>query len=235
MAGYDFKDEEQVREYLKNLYTEYKFGCYGEKKPEVCHLLGDYNEAIKKDFKQAASIYEKNCNNLDYGRSCAKLGGWKLIGKGCKKNIVEAFQYMKKGCDFGDGIGCTNAGIVSITNVDVNRENKQAVIQSGINMLSKGCVESKNEKACYFLTGLFINGIDGIVEKSPLEAYKYSLLACEYGVPNACMYISRLHELGEGVEKNPKLAETFRLRYRDLEQQYRQLQPTIEFGQGIEP
>lgn len=34
MAGYDLKNEEDVKLYIQNLYTEYKFGCYGEKKPE---------------------------------------------------------------------------------------------------------------------------------------------------------------------------------------------------------
>lgn len=34
MAGYNFKDEADVQLFLKNLYTEYQFGCYGEKKGE---------------------------------------------------------------------------------------------------------------------------------------------------------------------------------------------------------
>lgn len=34
MAGYNFKDEKEVQEYLKNLYIEYQFGCLSEKKPE---------------------------------------------------------------------------------------------------------------------------------------------------------------------------------------------------------
>ena len=47
----------------------------------VCHLLGDYHESLNKDFEKAADIYKNNCDNLDYGRSCAKFGGYKLIGK----------------------------------------------------------------------------------------------------------------------------------------------------------
>ena len=34
MAGYNFKDEKEVQEYLKNLHIEYQFGCLSEKKPE---------------------------------------------------------------------------------------------------------------------------------------------------------------------------------------------------------
>ena len=54
----------QVKEYLENLGVEYRFenkylptsakdyrfGCYHEKDPAACHLLGDYWEGIKKDF-----------------------------------------------------------------------------------------------------------------------------------------------------------------------------------------
>lgn len=29
---YNFKDEEDVKAYLKNIYMEYRFGCEGEKK-----------------------------------------------------------------------------------------------------------------------------------------------------------------------------------------------------------
>lgn len=32
--SYDFKNEKDVQEFITNLYTEYKFGCWKEKKPE---------------------------------------------------------------------------------------------------------------------------------------------------------------------------------------------------------
>ena len=32
--GVNFKDEEEVKEYLENLGTEYRFGCYHEKNPK---------------------------------------------------------------------------------------------------------------------------------------------------------------------------------------------------------
>ena len=31
---YDLKDEEQVKEYLKNIGIEYRYQCYQEKNPE---------------------------------------------------------------------------------------------------------------------------------------------------------------------------------------------------------
>lgn len=32
--AYNLKSEEEVKEFLKNLYIEYKFGCLSEKRPE---------------------------------------------------------------------------------------------------------------------------------------------------------------------------------------------------------
>lgn len=101
MAGYDLKSSEEIQEYLKNLHIEYQFGCLNEKKPEgneiindsnlifynilcfwiVCHLLGDYNESIKQDSKEAIKIYKNNCDEFNYGRSCTKYGDYKVIGK----------------------------------------------------------------------------------------------------------------------------------------------------------
>lgn len=32
--AYDLKNAEEVKEYLKNLHIEYRFGCQSEKNPE---------------------------------------------------------------------------------------------------------------------------------------------------------------------------------------------------------
>lgn len=32
--AYDFKKEEDVKEYIKNLGIEYRFGCFNEKDPQ---------------------------------------------------------------------------------------------------------------------------------------------------------------------------------------------------------
>ena len=49
----------QVKEYLENLGTEYRFSCYYEKEPKGCHLLADYMDAIKKDSHTAFEVYLK--------------------------------------------------------------------------------------------------------------------------------------------------------------------------------
>ncbi|CAN8009898.1 unnamed protein product, partial [Ixodes pacificus] len=79
---YDFQKEEDVQEYIKNLGIEYRFECFKEKKPDGCHRLADYLEAIKKEFDKALDVYRTNCDDNKYGKSCFKYGNYKLIGKG---------------------------------------------------------------------------------------------------------------------------------------------------------
>lgn len=43
--AYDLKSEEDVKQYLKNLGTEYRFGCFSEKNPE-----GTYNSCNQLQF-----------------------------------------------------------------------------------------------------------------------------------------------------------------------------------------
>lgn len=111
--GYDLKKEEEVKEYVENLGIEYRFGCYKEKKPEVCHLLADYLESIKKDFLKAATVYKTNCNDYKYGKSCLKYGNYALIGRGRdKSDPSEALEYFEKGCELNDRTSCLHAGML---------------------------------------------------------------------------------------------------------------------------
>ena len=89
--GVDLKNEDEVKEYLENLGIEYRFGCYREKDPTACHLLGDYLEAIKADQKKALGVYEINCNDYNHAHSCHKVGSYKLLGRATKRDPVRVF------------------------------------------------------------------------------------------------------------------------------------------------
>lgn len=142
---------------------------------------------------------------------------------------------MKKGCEFNDEIGCTNAGIVAATSPEVQGDDRAKVINDGLKMLDKACREYKTDKACFFLSGIYMKGIEGVVQKNLAEAYKLSLVSCEYGNPYACANVSQMHARGEGAQKNQELAETFKKRALELEREVKQVQRQITFGQGIEP
>lgn len=111
--AYDLKREDEVKEYIENLGIEYRFGCYKEKKPEVCHLLGDYLEAIKKDFEKAARVFKSNCLDYHFGKSCLKIGNYTLVGKGSDKgDAQEALKYFERGCELGEPGACLHAGML---------------------------------------------------------------------------------------------------------------------------
>ena len=130
-AGVDLKDSAEVTEYIENLGIEYRFGCYHEKDPKACHLLGDYWEAVKKDFSKALKIYSSNCDDYGHGHSCHKVGGYKYVGKVCAKDADQAYDYFKKvnstasvtlachdtstllqGCNLGYSSSCLSAGLL---------------------------------------------------------------------------------------------------------------------------
>lgn len=111
--AFDLKKEEEVKDYIENLGIEYRFGCYKEKKPEVCHLLGDYLEAIKKDFEKAGKVYKSNCLDYKFGKSCLKFGNYTLVGRGRDKgDAAEALTYFEKGCELDERGACLHAGML---------------------------------------------------------------------------------------------------------------------------
>ncbi|XP_043686640.1 cytochrome c oxidase assembly factor 7 homolog [Vespula pensylvanica] len=228
---YNLKKPEEVKEYLKNLHIEYKFGCYSEKNPEVCQLLGDFNETIKKDYKTAAIVYKSNCDERNYPRSCAKYGDYLIVGKGCKTDINEAYKYHQKACDLNNDNGCLHAGVLAITNQIEDDYSTQ--INKGVNMLKKACYQLHSEKACFFLSGVYMNGIENHVEKNFKEAYKLSLKSCEYGNPYACANVSQMHLRGDGVKKDSELAKIFQERADQLVKELKR-SPSLKFQQGIE-
>ncbi|KZC12164.1 Sel1 repeat-containing protein 1 like protein [Dufourea novaeangliae] len=233
MAAYNLKDPDEVKEYLKNLYIEYKFGCYSEKNPEVCHLLGDYEESIKSDFTVAANIYKKTCDEMNYGKSCTKYGDFRLLGRGCEKNIQESFKYVKKGCDLNDDKGCHHAGVFAVSNEELEKD-RAAQVASGMKMLQKAC-DSNNEKACFHLAGVYLSGIEGHVEKNMKEAYKCSLKCCEFGNPYACANVALMYRLGDGVQKNPEIADAFKNRATQLLNDMKHTKKQLKFHDGISP
>ncbi|KAG5335507.1 COA7 factor, partial [Acromyrmex charruanus] len=150
--AYNLKNEEEVNEYLKNLHIEYQFGCYSEKNPEVCHLLGNFYEAIKLDTDKAASLYKTTCDQYNYARSCAKFGDFKVIGKGCEKDIPTAYKYLSKSCELNDEYGCLHAGVLGTSKSDIGEKDRATQIHTGVKYLKKACDVYNLDKACFYLS-----------------------------------------------------------------------------------
>ena len=76
----DLTDEEDVKEYLDNLGIEYRFGCYSEKNPKACQLLGEFMESVTRERVQAFKVFEQNCIQNNHAPSCNKAGHYKVVG-----------------------------------------------------------------------------------------------------------------------------------------------------------
>lgn len=230
--SYNFAKEEEAKEYVKNLGIEYRFGCYQENKPEVCHLLGDYLEAIDKDFEKAGKIYKSNCDNSHFAKSCLKYANYLATGKGIKKNErEEALEYYKKGCKLDEFTACYRAGLLSV--MSHNKDNAQR-FKEGMGYFEKACNKS-NPDACFHLSGIYMEGNDkaGVI-KNMQRSFEYAMKACDLKSIYACANISVMYKRGDGVQKNIELSDKYKAKTIELQNELKE-QRQITFQEGLPP
>ncbi|XP_038218025.1 cytochrome c oxidase assembly factor 7 homolog [Zerene cesonia] len=247
--AYDLKKEEEVKEFVENLGVEYRFGCFKEKKPEVCHLLGDYLEAIKKDFTKAAAVFKSNCLDYNYGKSCLKYGNYKLIGKGGNKSEPEeALKFFEKGCELNDPTSCLHAGLLlTATGPDATAPKD---VPKGYNYLKKAC-DSNEAMACHYLAGMYLSGVprnpkqfnphnpeknktlDYLLRPDMKQAFSFAKRGCELGHVYACANVSLMYKKGDGVEKNLEESKRYFEIAQSLQKAHEQTKE-VKFQQGLE-
>ncbi|EDW75050.1 uncharacterized protein Dwil_GK19908 [Drosophila willistoni] len=157
--AYDLKKESDVKEYIDKLGVEYRFGCYSEKKPEACHLLGDYLEGIKKDFEKASKVYKSTCDDYGYAKSCYKYGNYSFLGKGKSGGKGEprvAYEYYEKGCNLNDSDACLHSGLLLVSRSMPKEIDRN--VPKGVEFLTKSC-DMNNATACFYLSGMHISGV----------------------------------------------------------------------------
>nr|CAD7442086.1 unnamed protein product [Timema bartmani] len=157
-----------------------------------------------------------------------------VLGKGRQvESHIEAFDYYKKGCDLGDADACLNAGLMKVSSnpaVKMDKDHAQ-----GLALLEKGC-EKDHAFCCYYISGIFISGIkDTLIQKDMEKAFKYSLKACELGSIHACANLSQMYSRGDGTPKNPELAERFKKKAIEMQDEIIKPSPTLTFQEGAKP
>jgi len=156
------------------------------------------------------------------------------VGKGCEADLPTAYKYMSKGCDLNDEHGCLHAGVLGLSQNNIN-EDRATQVHEGVKHLEKACNMFDNKRACFYLSGIYLGGMDGIIDKNYKEAYKFSLKSCELGNAYACANLAQMHTRGEGAQKNPELADIFKNRALQLQRELKKHTVGIKFHEGIDP
>ncbi|XP_050440800.1 cytochrome c oxidase assembly factor 7 homolog [Adelges cooleyi] len=221
--SYNFKKEEDVKEYIKNIGIEYRFGCFSEKDPQICQLLGDYLEAIENNPDKAAKIYKQNCDERHFGRSCYKYASYleKTNLKNLKPVLPEMIKYLKKGCDHNWSDGCFAAGMKLNyhSNLIPNIEERTKSILEGLQYLEKAC-NNRHAEACYVASTIHYNGYDEIgLKPNKIKFLEFSEKACEHNDIRACVNASVAYKKGDGVPVDLELAQKFKDKALDIQKQ----------------
>ncbi|XP_016984537.1 cytochrome c oxidase assembly factor 7 homolog [Drosophila rhopaloa] len=261
--AYDLKKESDVKEYIDKLGVEYRFGCYSEKKPEACHLLGDYLEGIKKDFEKASKVYKSTCDDYGYAKSCYKYGNYSFLGKGksgSKGDPRVAYEYYEKGCNLNDSDACLHSGLLLVSRSMPKEIDRN--VPKGLEFLTKSC-DMNNATACFYLSGMHISGVqkkpdqsaatasagsgpaappagktplkdsDYVVLKDMKKAFQFAHKACELRNMYACANLSQMYARGDGIEKNEKEAEKYKKLALEMQDEVKKQQETLGFQQGV--
>lgn len=61
-------------------------------------------------------------------------------------------------------------------------------------LLNKACT-GKNAYSCYYISGIFIQGVKDLIDKDMTKAFQYSLKACDLGNMYACANVSQVNSL----------------------------------------
>lgn len=81
-------------------------------------MLGDFLEAIKKDYKKARKIYKTNCEERGFAKSCFKYGNYLALGKGEEKpDVAGSMRYFEQACEGNEYRACFQQGLLLISDL----------------------------------------------------------------------------------------------------------------------
>ncbi|XP_068174821.1 cytochrome c oxidase assembly factor 7 [Antennarius striatus] len=218
MAGLvNFKDENEVKEFLDNLGIEYSYQCHKENDPEGCLRLAEYLEGVKKNFDSAARVLQHNCETNGHGDSCFKLGTYHITGKGGVPECLKtAYSCFMRSCTSGGKKSmnaCHSVGLM----VHDGRVTEGAPDPVGARQYYEKACADGFAPSCFNLSALFIEGSSKELPKDMTQALKYANRACELGHVWGCVNASRMYKVGDGTEKDEKKAAELKNRAMQLQ------------------
>lgn len=211
-----WKNKDELKKFLENLGTEYRYGCFEENNPETCHLLGDYLLSIDKARSKAALVYKNNCNENKFGVSCDAYGRMAFRGQGMEgPDCRLALEYFIKGCDLNDPRACYHGGqILGVVDKKIN-DIIPPQPEKALEMLKKSCMSGKQPSACTLVHSFYLRGVHGKPADLKLAA-EFALIACNQDEYMGCFNLSKMYELGEGVDHDKEKVHFFRERAKEI-------------------
>lgn len=226
--------DKEIEEYTKNLGIEYRFGCYSEKNPEACHLLGDFLDAIKKDQEKAMKVYKSNCDESGFGRSCYQYG--RLLMR--DKSVPEADKlriappYFERGCENNHPESCVMSGIGMLTKAAGGSEDL-SLYSKALEKFKKGC-GLNNPLSCFQTSAILLMGVEkaSIAPDKP-AAFQYAVKACDLMDLRGCVNASIMCRKGDGIPQDAKKAEEYKTKALEIQKMYTHDNQGINFQQGL--
>jgi len=169
--------------------------------------LGDFYEAVEKNFIKAFETYKFGCDQQSYAKSCNKLGIYYFFGKGVGQNKVQALKAWEKGCFEGKGrdygISCMSAGQILIDEKKAKEANVDLNVTKGAQMLERGC-NNRISESCSLASEYFY-------EKNLNEkAFDMTQKGCDLDNVECCHNLYFMLKHGIGTKSDPQLAEQFK-------------------------
>jgi len=227
----DYTSEEEIAAYLTNLSLEYRFGCYEEKSPKSCQLLGEFFESITRETEKAFQVFEANCIKNKFGPSCNKAGHQKILGISTNPDPDLGYRYLQDGCDAGYPKACYLAGEFHKLKLDQPIKTEQSLPKAA-QYFDKAC-DMGLDKACQSYGSLFLSGKGGI-EKDLSKAAEIFDKGCKLDNLGCCHNLAIMYKKGDGVEQCSEKAEQLMNKVQDIREKMEKEQQRIKFQEGVE-
>ena len=112
--GIDLKNEEEVKDYLENIGTEYRWGCYYEKNP--VGKIESTNTNIRQGSNTCIKVVQLCHKSFDFLLSisaCHLLADYMEAVKG---DFQKAYKVYQTNCDaYKSGISCCKVAMYKMT------------------------------------------------------------------------------------------------------------------------
>ncbi|RLN48552.1 hypothetical protein BBJ29_003577 [Phytophthora kernoviae] len=209
-------DVQRVNQQLEERHYEFRSNCNdGDGDASACHSWGEWLAVVDKNHKDAAKMYELNCNKNDYPASCFNLGRLRLAGKGVDQNDPEAFKLFEKACAEGHAAGCHHVGFMRTQGIGCEKN-----FGKGLAAFKDAC-EHDDANSCNRVANMYLSpAVNSPIKRNVLEAKTYLEKACDANFAPACHNLAVMYKKGDvSIPKDEQKYQEYRAKTEELIEQ----------------